>query len=166
MIKSDFFCIGVINSSHGIRGEVKIKSYLDDPMSIIKFKDIKIEKSDKTLKFDNIRHYKKNIIIGSIEGVNNRNSSETFIRKKIYANKKELPPSKTNEYYYSDLINLTVENELGEKIGIVSNVLNFGAGNIIDIKQLKIKENILLPFDKKFFPIVEIDKRLVVSLPD
>lgn len=168
-IKSDkcLFLAGVITSPHGIYGEVKIKTFIENPEQISNFLDLIGQPNNTKFTIERLRIHKKDIIIASLKGINNRNDAEKVRGIELFANKSNLPPIvNKDEYYFSDLLDLRVENEKGILIGRVDRVFDFGAGNIIEIKQKNKKENIMLPFDKKFFPVVEINKRLVVSLPE
>ena len=86
----------------------------------------------------------------------------------IYIARADLPPADEDEdeFYHADLIGLRAETRDGALIGTIANVLNFGAGDILDIRP-ELGDNLLLPFTKKVVPIVEIaKKRVIVDLPE
>ncbi len=158
--------IGKITSTHGIKGELKFLCYLSEPKSICSFNQLLDKKGKEIFKLEKARSIKKNILILKLQMILNKEDAEKLIGKNLYISKKELGPTQDNEFYYNDLIKLRVEDEEGNYIGIINNVFDFGAGNIIEIKKDKSLEIIMLPFSKSFFPHVEIGNKIIVSLPE
>lgn len=172
--------IGKIIKPHGIRGEVKIVSYCQNPIQIENYPLFDEEKNPLKLKISN----KNKAVIGTasgeaillakIEGVNNRNDSENLRGKEIFVAREEFEKtSAENEFYYVDLIGLNVTDKEKQKIGEVINVLDNGAGAMLEIKFIKenIKENYgqleSLPFKNEYFPDVNIQEGFIIcDLPE
>ncbi len=157
--------IAKIISTHGIKGEFKIFTFLDKPTSIVNYKKLFDENGDEIYAINKARIHKKNIVIGSILNISTKASAANLLGRKIYISKEELNKTKENEYYYNELIKLKVEDEDGNFIGEIINVYNFGAGNVIEIKKHSNSETFMLPFDKSFFPKVILGEKIIVSLP-
>tara|TARA_B100002051_G_C16703109_1_gene622147 strand:- start:1222 stop:1722 length:501 start_codon:yes stop_codon:yes gene_type:complete len=164
-VKNRLIYIAKVVSTHGLKGELKIYTYLDDPKSIIKFKKLFDKNGNEIFKIQNIKFHKNNMVIASMLNSSTKNEADSFVGKKIYIDKVELKPTDKNEFYYNDLIKLKVENEKGELIGTIVNVHNFGAGNIIEIKENQSSETFMLPFTESFFPKVFVGRKVIVSLP-
>ncbi len=164
-MKNRLIYIAKVVSTHGLKGELKIYTYLDDPKSIINFKKLFDKNGNEIFIIQNIKFQKNNLVIASILNFSTKNQVDSFVGEKIYIDKLELKPTDKNEFYYNDLIKLKVENEKGEFIGTIVNVHNFGAGNIIEIKENQSSETLMLPFTKSFFPEVFVGRKVIVSLP-
>lgn len=160
---SQLVCVGQIINVHGIRGAVKIKSYLTNPMDIDSFGPV-TDKQEKQIFHLKAHSQKQGIVLASIRGVDNRTSAEALKGTMLYINRTQLPNASENEYYYCDLIGMTVIQ--GEKVfGTVESVENFGAGDIVNIK---LANGRIYPFDfsNETFPVVSIaEKRMEINLP-
>lgn len=160
---SQLVCVGQIINVHGIKGAIKIKSYLTNPMDIDSFGPV-TDKQEKQLFHLKAHSQKQGIVLASVKGVNDRTTAEALKGMYLYVNRAQLPESKSDEYYYCDLVGLTVMR--GDKVfGTVESVENFGAGDIVNIKLTNGK---VYPFDfsDATFPVVSIaEKKMEICLP-
>lgn len=150
--------IGVIIAAHGIKGQVKIKFFIDNTenLSNYNFTDHK----GNAIKINNISFKNSDTIICNINNINDRNIAEEFIKTKIFITRDQLPDTKKNEFYIRDLIGLSVIDETNNKIGVVTNLYNFGAGDIIEFKNLENKI-ILSRFTDQNFPKIDFKKNFL-----
>lgn len=132
-------CLGLISKPIGIRGQVKVVSYTEPPCSLFEYGNLFLE-NDTKIYFNSIKLINKNIFTAFIDGVNNRNASEKYSLKKIYIDRKNLPKLNNSEYYYSDLVNSEVFDSNSNLLGIVKSVLNYGAGDFLEIILVNNKE--------------------------
>lgn len=158
--------IAKIVAAFGIKGEVKVVVFSNDHLNIEKYSLTNAKGEAIKLKISN-----KNktvigtsqgdpIVIAKIDGVNDRNTSELLRNTEIFANRDDFAPTADDEFYYSDLIGLEVINMKSEKIGTVLDVLDCGAGGIIEIKFLdKTIEN--FSFRDEIFPEVNLQKNFI-----
>lgn len=160
---SEFTQIGVIIAAHGIRGEVKIKHFLDNPKSILS--------STAIYNADGSKHYKikvqsvsSDILIAAIDGVTDRNAAEALKGTELYVATSALPAAPDGSVYYRDLIGLEARLESGVKYGEIVTVQNFGAGDIIEIKKLDGSLE-MLPFNNNFVGDVDTKKGFAVIFP-
>lgn len=126
--------IGKIVGAHGIKGIVKIFSYSDPEEDIFnmnlfnnKEERIKLKKLNKN----------KNIYLAKLENVSNRSEAEKYNHTKLYIHRSCLPHLGDNKFYICDMIGLEVLSEQNKKIGIVKDIQNYGAGDIIEIELSK-----------------------------
>lgn len=148
---NNLILVGVISGAHGIKGDVLIRSYTEIPSNIFTLNIM--TQNCKKLTIKKISQKASGVLIARIDTCNDRNQSESLKGTKLYCYKDALPKLKEDEHYYKDLQNLPVLNEDGQKIGIVLNIVNFGAGDIVEIKFDDNNEE-MLPFTKQFFPSI------------
>lgn len=158
MIKdSKLILVGVISSAHGIKGDLIIKSYTEPVENIF---DLKLF-DDKNVNFPikKIRITSKGIICRHNK-CQDRNQAETLTGTKLYCPREELPQTSEEEFYFEDLKSLSVLAPSGKKIGIISELFNFGAGDLIEVEFSNGSGTEIYPFTKEFFP--EVTKNHVV----
>jgi 16S rRNA processing protein RimM len=158
--------IAKITTAFGIKGEVKMIVYSDNHLNIEKYSLFDAKGQQLKLKISN-----KNkavvgtsqgdpIVIAKIDGVNDRNAAELLRNAEIFADRKDFAPTKKNEFYYSDLVGLAVIDVNSKKVGEVLNVLDYGAGGVIEIKFLDNRiDN--FPFRDQIFPEVNLDEGFI-----
>lgn len=125
----NLICVAKIVAAHGIKGQVKIKSFADD-LSLYKNFFLK---NDQTLSLKKIQEKSPGILIATIENVVDRNQAETLIGTELFINQNQLPPLPDDEFYYEELIGRDVIVG-SSKIGVVIGVFNFGAGEFCEIE--------------------------------
>lgn len=129
---SNLVCIGQIVNAQGIKGAVKIKPALENPMAITTFGPLSDSKGQRF--FDLISCYlQKEVLIATLKGVTDRNAAEALKGTGLYVTRSVLPAPSDSEFYCSDLVGLPVY-ENGVLFGTVSAVENYGAGDILEIK--------------------------------
>jgi len=159
--------LGAIAGVHGVRGEVKVKSFTADPLAIATYGPLYDDQGRKfELKLSQ-KAAKDTIVIARIDGVSDRNAAEALKGKRLYAPRDALPPIEAeDEYYASDLIGLAVEDRTGRKLGKVTAMQDYGAGDIIAISGGS-EGDFELPFADRFVPVVDLAAaKIVVDLPD
>ncbi len=162
----DLVLVGIFGAAHGVRGEVRLKSYTGDPLAIADYPRLTDESGKTKFKIVSARPIKDDILVVRVDGVADRTAAEKLTNTSIYMPRADLPPADEDEFYHADLISLRAETREGVLIGTIANVLNFGAGDILDVRP-EIGDNLLLPFTKKVVPIVEIaNKRVIVDMPE
>ncbi len=161
---SQLVCVGQIINVHGIKGAIKIKSYLTNPMDIDAFGPV-TDKQGKRLFHLKAHSQKQGIVLTSVKGINNRNEAELLKGTLLYIDRSQLPEASDDEYYYCDLIGLSVMRN-GKMFGTVESIENFGAGDIVNIQ---LNNGRIYPFDfsDATFPVVSIaEKKMEIVLPE
>ena len=156
MYSKDFILVGSIVGLHGLRGYLKVKSFLENPKDIFDFDEYFINKlsfSTILLKFN-----KKSVFICELEGINSIDEAKKFVNTDIFIFRSSLPKTDEDEIYLNDLISFNVELESGLCLGELVKFYDFGAGPIIGVKHGD--EEKMLPFSKNF--IINIDRDLRV----
>ena len=162
MTKADRVCLGAIAGVHGIKGEVKIKSFTENPRDVGSYGAL--ENEDGTKKFDlKITGNSKELIRAKIKGIDDRNAAEALVSTRLYVNKDILPKLEEDEFYHADLIGLDVKiRENQEVIGKVECLYNFGAGDMIELKLDNSGKSEIIPFTKAYVPEVNIKNGYII----
>ena len=156
----EFVCLGAIAAAHGIKGEVKLKPFTDQPLGIGAYGPLFDETGCRRFEVLKLR-LAGNAVIARFSGIDDRTSAESLIGIRLYAPRAALPEPDHEEYYQADLIGLEVLDQTGNSIGEVSAVHNFGAGDILEIRPEGSGEPVLVPFTKGCVPTVDIKARRI-----
>jgi 16S rRNA processing protein RimM len=155
--------VGAIAGAHGVRGQVRIKSFTDDPAAVAAYGPVSDESGQK--RFDLVvTGQAKGGVIARIDGIVDRTAAEALRGLRLYVQRAALPPPKPDEYYRVDLIGLTAERVDGSIYGRITNVEDYGAGDILEIERSDGATE-LLPFTDRIVPKVDLAARRVVIDP-
>ncbi|MFI3241535.1 MAG: ribosome maturation factor RimM [Alphaproteobacteria bacterium] len=150
-------CLGAIAGVHGIKGEVKLKSFTQNPKDIANYGTL--TNKDETKSFDiKIVGYSKELLRAKIKGVDDRTLAETLIGTELWATRDVLPELDEEEFYYTDLVDLKVILN-GQEVGKVLGVHNFGSGDVLDVSINGQSE--MYPFTKAYVPEVNVKEGFV-----
>ncbi len=147
--------IGKILKPQGIRGELKIKPQVDEE-NFKQIKSVEIDGKLFTIKSVSSREGYAYICFNEIK---DRNEAEEFRDKDISVNQEDLLPLEENQYYIDDLIGCKLVDENGEKLGKVFDVQNYGASDILVIRDGS--EEVLCPFLNKVFVRVDTENKII-----
>jgi 16S rRNA processing protein RimM len=157
--------VGVIVGAHGIKGEVKLKSFTSDPMSIGRYGPLQ-SSSGQQFEISKLKAAKDDFI-ASLKNVNDRNEAEALKGTELFVARQKLPKLKTNETYAHDLMGLDVVLENGSKLGRLVGMPNYGAGDLLEVAVDGNSESVLIPFTNAFVPQDDFSSgKIVVNLPE
>jgi len=164
-MKRDRVCIAAIAGAFGVRGEVKIKSFTDDPKAAASYGPL--ESEDGVRRFEmKITRQIKGGFAARLSGVSTREEAEAMKGMRLYVDRSVLPAPEEDEFYYADLIGLRVEDEAGALLGKVKAVHEFGAGDMLEYVPEPRGETVIVPFTREAVPLVDVaGGRLVVDPP-
>ncbi|MBO7605807.1 MAG: 16S rRNA processing protein RimM [Elusimicrobiaceae bacterium] len=153
---SDLICLGKIVAAHGIKGEVKVKSFTSNPKDVCAYG--KLSNKDKTRFFDlTFKGFAKELLRVKIKDIDTRNDSESLIGTELFISRDRLPDLEKDTFYLTDLEGLKVlDNKTDTQIGKIVGVYNFGAGDILEIKFDDAKQTEMLPFNDAYVPLVDV----------
>jgi 16S rRNA processing protein RimM len=161
----DQVLVGVIVGAHGIKGEVKLKSFTSDPLSIGRYGPLQ-SSSGKQFEIAKLKTAKDDFI-ASLKNVNDRNEAETLKGVELFAAREKLPKLKTHEVYAHDLMGLDVVLENGTALGKLVAMPNYGAGDLLEVAVDGKAETVLIPFTNAFVPQDDFSSgRIIVNLPE
>ncbi len=134
---------GKIVSTHGIKGEVKVQVWADEPEFILDFKVLYFDKGATPVKVKSSR-LNKNIALLKIDGVEGMDEANKLRGKILYANRDEIPMQE-GEHFIQDLIGLwVIDADSGELYGEISDVSKTGANDVYHIKT-ELGKELLIP---------------------
>jgi 16S rRNA processing protein RimM len=130
--KNKLIAVGRIISAHSLNGMLKIISYTQNSQDL--FKKTNLQLTDMPITITSYKIHQKDIFICKIKGIDNRTDAERIAKSDIFIPKDTLESLADDEFYIEDLKDMPVISLDGKNIGIVADVYNFGAGDIIEIK--------------------------------
>ena len=166
-MKQEYFEIGQIVNTFGIKGIVKVNAYTDDPLEFANLKTILIEKNKKLLEFE-IEEAKlhKNQVLLKIKGIDDINEAEKYRGCFIKIPREKAKKLPKDTYFIADLIALQVYTDSGELLGKVDDIYNSGSADIYVVKD-ELGKQILLPGIKDVIKQIDVDnEKIIVHLID
>lgn len=162
-----FFQVGVISSTHGVHGEVKVYPTTDDPKRFLKLKEVLLDtpKGYMSLKVEKVRFFKQMVIV-KFEGYDTIESIQMYRQKGLFVPREQAVPLAEDEYYVADLLGMDVYLEDGELFGKVKDVMQSAVNDVYIIRSLAHGE-VLLPAIADCIKEVSVeDNRMVIHLLD
>ncbi len=157
-------CVAQIGPAHGTRGEVRLKSFTADPMAIKDYGLLETEDGTATVEIESLRPAKSHWI-AQLRGVRDRNAAERLANLRLFVPRDRLPAAETDEFYHADLIGLAAVATDGRALGTVVAIHDFGAGDILELRQEGRRDTVMLPFTADTVPVVDIAGRRIVVEP-
>jgi len=161
----EYFEIGQIVNTNGLKGTVKVKPFTDDIKEFETFKSIYIQKGKELIEFRIEKvGYIKNMVLLKLQGIDDINEAEKYRNFYLKINRNTLPKLPENTYYIADLLKCEVVTCEGELLGVVDDVFNTGSNDIYAIKD-KDGKQLLIPAIKEVIKHIDIpNKKIIVKL--
>ncbi|OPH81693.1 ribosome maturation factor RimM [Nitrobacter vulgaris] len=157
-------CVARIGAAHGLRGEVRLWTFTEDPMSVTQYGPLSTKDGARQLEVTHARAAKDHLV-ATLTDVTTREEAERLNGVELYVARDKLPDTDEGEFYHADLIGLAAFDAAGAMIGTVAAVHNFGAGDIIEIARAH-GPTLMLPFTDAVVPTVDIaGGRVVIEMP-
>src|SRR3954462_6391135 len=161
---SALICVARIGAAHGVRGAVKLWTFTEDPFAVRRYGPLVSKDGKRQFELAQAREAKDHLV-ATFKGVTTRDEAERLNGIELYVARGKLPATDADEYYHTDLIGLAAVTTMGEPLGRVLAIHNFGAGDIIEIAP-PTGTTMLLPFTNAVVPEVDIaGGRVVIALP-
>jgi 16S rRNA processing protein RimM len=157
-------CLGQIGAAHGVRGEVRLRSFTSDPAAIADYGPLQTD-DGRVFEIEALRPAKDHFV-ARLSGVRDRDAASALVNAKLYVPRTRLPETaEPDEFYHADLVGLAVVDRTGNALGIVVGIHNFGAGDLIEVRSEKGGKTELVPFDTTHVPAVDIAAGKIVVDP-
>jgi 16S rRNA processing protein RimM len=145
--------MAVIGAAHGIRGELRVKSFTADPLALGDYGPL-YDKDGRAFEVAAIRPAGDMVVV-QFGGIADRNAAEALTGTELFVDRSTLPEADEDEFYHADLVGLAVRDEAGAVMGKVTAVQNFGGGDLLEVA-LAGRKGVLIPFSKAAVPEVAV----------
>ena len=161
---SDRVIVGAIGGAFGVQGEVRLKSYCADPQAIADYTPLHTE-DGRAFAQVVLTGQLKNGFTARIDGIVSKEDADALRNMNLYADRTVMPSLPNDEYYYADLIGLTVLDTGGATLGTVKNVMDHGAGDLLEVLVPGASDTVLLPFTQAAVPTVDLASGRIIADP-
>uniref|UniRef100_A0A9E7ZRF8 Ribosome maturation factor RimM n=1 Tax=Bosea sp. NBC_00436 TaxID=2969620 RepID=A0A9E7ZRF8_9HYPH len=163
MSDDNLILLGVVGAPHGVRGEVRIKTFTGDPLGIADYGPLTDSKG-RSFEITDIRPAKE-VVVARLKDVTTREQAEALNGTELFVARDKLSAdADEDEFLHADLIGCSVVGPDGVVLGTVTMVENYGAGDLLDIKTPD-GRFVLMPFTKAFAPRIDMAARRIEAEP-
>lgn len=155
--------LGIVGAPHGVHGEVRIKAFTGDPLSLADYGPL-VDRQGRRFEIAAIRPAKE-VVVARLKGVTSREAAQALTGVELLVDRAKLPPPEDeDEFLQADLVGCTVVALDGAVLGTVSAVANYGAGDLLDIATPD-GRSVLMPFTKACTPRIDIAGKRIEADP-
>ena len=162
-MKRDLISVAVIIGAHGIRGEVKLKSFTVEPKAVATYGPL-VSNSGEVFEITKLKPATTDFI-ATLKSVTDRNKAESLKGIELFIPRTKLPKPASDEIYMHDLIGTSVYGANDVILGTITGFENFGAGDLMDVKIEGRSDTVLIPYTRNFITSASLEK-VIVNLPD
>lgn len=163
MSGEDRVLVGHVGAAHGIRGEVRVKSFTEPAAALADYGPLEASKGGR-LTVERMRD-QGTVLIVKFREIADRTAAERLNGADLFVDRAALPePEDEETFYHADLIGLVVVDEAGERLGEIVAVPNYGAGDLLEVKPAA-GATFLLPFTRACVPVVDVKGGRVIAAP-
>ena len=157
----DLLQVGIITSTHGVRGEAKVYPTTDDPRRFRRLKEVVLDtgREKLNLEIEGVKFFKQFVIL-KFKGLDNINDIEKYRQKSLYVTRKNAVRLQRDEYFIADLIGLKVQDEDGTELGTVKDVIETGANDVYEVEMAD-GRSLLLPAIKQCILNVDVENGMM-----
>ena len=157
----DLLQVGIITSTHGVRGEVKVYPTTDDPRRFRRLKEVVLDtgREKLNLEIEGVKFFKQFVIL-KFKGLDNINDIEKYRQKSLYVTRKNAVRLQRDEYFIADLIGLKVQDEDGTELGTVKDVIETCANDVYEVEMAD-GRSLLLPAIKQCILNVDVENGMM-----
>lgn len=155
--------IGRVAGAFGVRGEVRITAFSADPMALLGYRDLKRQDGSPGLTLTSARPSKGGVIARAKE-IASKEEADALRGLQLFVARETLPEPDPDEFYLADLIGLSAVTPAGVTLGRVKDVLNFGAGDMLEIDPAEGGPTWYLPFTTEAVPEVSIQQARLTAV--
>jgi 16S rRNA processing protein RimM len=161
--------LGEFGRAHGLKGEVRLKSFAEHPEAIARYSPLQDERG-RSFALMQVRPAgggSADMLVARVEGIATREAAEALNRVRLYAPRARLSAAADeDEFLAADLVGLRAETSSGEVLGTIVAVPNSGGGDLLEIAPPR-GPTALLPFTRAFVPVIDVTGgRLIIEPPD
>jgi 16S rRNA processing protein RimM len=163
---ADRVVVARFGAAHGVRGEVRLKSFTADPLAIRSYRPLTAA-DGRAFAIKTARPAagtSPDMLVVALDGITTRNEAEALNGVELFLPRDRLPGTEPDEFYHADLIGLDAVLADGTGLGTIVGVQNFGAGDLLEIAP-GVGRTMLVPFTRAVVPEIDTAGRRVVVDP-
>ena len=155
-----------IGAAHGVRGEVRLWPFTQDPLAVADYGPLETEDGTRRFEIETLRAAKDHLV-ARLKGIDDRDAAEKLRNVDLFVARDKLPLiDEADTFYYADLVGMAAVTPEGVPLGTVTAIHNFGAGDLIEIASTAGGEPLLLPFTETVAPNIDTALRqITIVLP-
>jgi len=158
-------CVAQIGAPHGVRGEVHLRAFTEDAMSVARYGPLEAEDRSRSFEIAALRPG-RNGLVARLAGIDDRDAAARLTNVALYVPRSRLPAiADQDTYYHVDLIGLAAVGPDGTPLGTVCAIHQFGAGDLLEMEPeagRKSGPTIVVPFTRAAVPVVDVAAGKVV----
>lgn len=165
MQQEDYLQVGVITSTHGIRGEVKVFPTTDDAARFQSLKNVVLDtgREKLPLEIEGVKYFKQFVIL-KFKGIDNINDVEKYRKMPLLVSREDAVALEEDEYFMADMLGMKVYTEEGSPFGVLKDIMETGANDVYVIDTTEHGE-VLIPAIKDCILDVNIEeKKMTIHL--
>ena len=159
---ADPVLLGIVGGAHGIKGEVRVKSFTEDPEDLGAYGPL-FDASGRRYTVQSAR-VQKNVVVARFAEVKDRNAAERLNGTELFVDRAALPEEGEGEFYQADLVGLVARLTDGTVIGEVVAFHDFGGGDLLEIAPDG-GASVMIPFTEAAVPEVDLDLGFILVEP-
>jgi 16S rRNA processing protein RimM len=157
--------LAAVIGAQGLKGAVRVKTFTADPDALGAYGALH-DASGKRYEIAAFRVSKPGEAVMSFAGIGDRNAAEALKGTELFVARAALPQTGEDEFYHADLIGLEAFDSEGRRVGTISAIHNFGAGDVIAIHRAD-GDEVLLAFSRETVPQIDIEGgRVTIAVPE
>lgn len=160
-------CLGAFAGAHGVKGDALVKVFTEAPENIAAYGPVETEDGGRKFTLTFLRETKPGLALVRAPEIKNREDAKGLKGVRFYIDRTTLPETEEDEFYLDELVGLNAIDETGAPAGRVAAVHNFGAGDLIELKNVPGRNGAaMVPFTKDAVPEIDIGASKIVVARD
>ncbi len=164
-VEGNWVCVATLGAPHGVKGDMRLKSFTEVPAAIFKFSDLRFGADGAAVTLVKKSKTKDGFIV-HIDGIDTPEDASNMKTKQIYVCRDNFRDAAQDEFYLADLIGLRAHDLSGTEIGVVTSFDNFGSEDLLELvlhESVKgLGRHIFVPFRKSLVPTIDLDAGIAV----
>ena len=157
--------LGRVVGARGLKGEVRIKTFTQDPRAIAKYGPLEDETGARKFEISKLQVVKDGVVV-QLKGVTSRAAAQALKGLEFWVGREKLPEMEDGStFYYADLIGLVAIDANGAALGQIVAVQNFGAGDLLELRPATGGATVLVPFTQEIVPDIDREAGWLLMLP-
>ena len=153
--------IGQIVNTHGLRGDLKVMPWCDDPAVFDELAYVIIDGVEYDIEKSRMQ---KNMVLLKLEGIDDINEAEKYRNKVLTVPREEMGDLPEGTYYICDLLGCVVETVDGRNLGKITDIIKTGSNDVYVVEDIG-KKQVLIPVIEQVVKSVDIDEKKVLIEP-